>query len=578
MIIMNYRYVPNNNGWFWDQGWSGEASLGDNDFGTLFLDGKNINKDFSHEGSGITAIGQLLNYSGVTQIVEHEVSHHFFVSNLPWPFDPSHMPLGLMTPGTEETCFSMSPIERSLFTVGYIQPTVISQPYPSSIDFTLGDYISTGQVIKFVILPSFNQYFWIANHQKVSVYDGISHGSKGCYEINGGRQNPYCSVGKGLYIYREGCGRGFDIENADGKYNWHVERSVNIPPYGTLSIFKPITKNTLTGFDEYGKNIIADNGVGKQWLNINPCSDSRDEWFWNLDYWGDGLDAYNVGYDEIFSPYSNPNSNLCNSSQSNSVTIRVLSQNLNGDINIRIYFDDELALQECPPSKPKNLNVEAYTFNQQTEAFHPLLKWDANIDPDFNPPGQQYVPPARYAIYRGSSTNCETEPNYTFLTTAQPNTTEFIDETVTLYPKDVGIPGCQYQRLTYSYKISAIDYTNKESVKSDRGLISGWEDPCQVSDRPVFNEKLPKDFQVYNYPNPFNPKTEIRYSLPKDAFVTIKIYNLLGEEIFVLLNNEFRKSGNYSSEFDGSNLASGVYLYKILAGNYTKTGKMLLVK
>lgn len=575
---MNYRYVPNNNGWFWDPGWSGEASLGDNDFGTLFLDGKNINKDFSHEGSGITAIGQLLNFSGVTQIVEHEVSHHFFVNNLPWPFDPLHMSLGLMTPGIEETCFNMSPIERSLFTVGYIQPTVITQPYPPSIDFTIGDYISTGQVIKFLILPSFNQYFWITNHQKISVYDGISHGSNECYNINGGRQDPYCSNGKGLYIYREGCGRGFDIENADGKYNWQIERVVNVPPFGNMPIFKPIIKNTLTGYDEYGKYIIANNGQGKQWLNINPCSDSRDEWYWNLDYWGDGLDAYNVNYDEIFSHYSDPNSNLCNSSQSSSVTIRVLSQNLNGDISIRIYFDDELALQECPPSKPKNLNVEAYTFNQQTEAFHPFLKWEANIEPDFNPSGQQYVPPARYAIYRGSSTNCETEPNYIFLTTAQPNTTEFIDETVTLYPKDAGIPGCEYQRLTYSYKISAIDYTNKESVKSDRGLISGWEDPCQVSDRPVFNEEMPKDFQAYNYPNPFNPKTQIRYSLPKDAFVTIKIYNLLGEQIFVLLNNEFRKSGNYSSEFDGSNLASGLYLYKILAGNYTKTGKMLLVK
>ena len=80
-----------------------------------------------------------------------------------------------------------------------------------------------------------------------------------------------------------------------------------------------------------------------------------------------------------------------------------------------------------------------------------------------------------------------------------------------------------------------------------------------------------------NYPNPFNPETKINYALPKAGLVKIVVYDLLGAEITTLVN-ENKTAGNYSVTFNGSNLASGVYFYKITAGDFTDVKKMLLVK
>lgn len=80
-----------------------------------------------------------------------------------------------------------------------------------------------------------------------------------------------------------------------------------------------------------------------------------------------------------------------------------------------------------------------------------------------------------------------------------------------------------------------------------------------------------------NYPNPFNPKTVIKYQIPKQTLVSLKVYNLLGQEVVTLVN-EKKEPGYYEAEFDGTNLASGLYFYKITAGDFTDVKKMILVK
>jgi hypothetical protein len=80
-----------------------------------------------------------------------------------------------------------------------------------------------------------------------------------------------------------------------------------------------------------------------------------------------------------------------------------------------------------------------------------------------------------------------------------------------------------------------------------------------------------------NYPNPFNPETQIKYALPKAGQVKIVVYDLLGAEIATLVN-ENKPAGNYNVTFNGSNLASGVYFYKITSGQFTDVKKMLLIK
>ncbi len=80
-----------------------------------------------------------------------------------------------------------------------------------------------------------------------------------------------------------------------------------------------------------------------------------------------------------------------------------------------------------------------------------------------------------------------------------------------------------------------------------------------------------------NYPNPFNPTTQINYQLPKESFVNIKVYNMLGKEVANLVNS-YKTAGNYSIEFNASKLSTGTYIYKIIAGNFTDVKKMLLLK
>jgi hypothetical protein len=80
-----------------------------------------------------------------------------------------------------------------------------------------------------------------------------------------------------------------------------------------------------------------------------------------------------------------------------------------------------------------------------------------------------------------------------------------------------------------------------------------------------------------NYPNPFNPSTTILFSIPTSEFVTLKVYDLLGREIATLVNENL-SAGSYSYNFDAKNLTSGVYLYKLQAGKYSETKKMLLSK
>jgi hypothetical protein len=80
-----------------------------------------------------------------------------------------------------------------------------------------------------------------------------------------------------------------------------------------------------------------------------------------------------------------------------------------------------------------------------------------------------------------------------------------------------------------------------------------------------------------NYPNPFNPSTTITYEVPSATHVTITVYDMLGREVSVPVNDR-REAGAYQVRFDGSNLASGVYFYRLQAGDYVATKKLLLMK
>ena len=119
--------------------------------------------------------------------------------------------------------------------------------------------------------------------------------------------------------------------------------------------------------------------------------------------------------------------------------------------------------------------------------------------------------------------------------------------------------------------------------KSDVGFIVGSNGCLLTTDNNStaifsYSNTIPEEFFVFqNYPNPFNPVTLIGFQLPKDFNVKIKVYDISGREIKILIN-EFKVAGRYNVSFDGTNFSSGAYFYRIEAGNFVQTKRMVLIK
>ena len=104
-------------------------------------------------------------------------------------------------------------------------------------------------------------------------------------------------------------------------------------------------------------------------------------------------------------------------------------------------------------------------------------------------------------------------------------------------------------------------------LKTTSGGVTDISDGSQVPVKFKLNQ---------NYPNPFNPTTTIKYLIPEISFITIKMYDVLGNEVATVVNEE-KAAGNYEVEFDASKLSSGVYFYQLRAGSFIETKKMVLL-
>ena len=115
---------------------------------------------------------------------------------------------------------------------------------------------------------------------------------------------------------------------------------------------------------------------------------------------------------------------------------------------------------------------------------------------------------------------------------------------------------------SYFYRLKQIDFNGHYSF----------------SDQVTVEYRLPKSFIVsHNYPNPFNPVTTIKFDIPNDGLVQLDVFDILGRRIATLLN-ENKVAGSYEYNFNASTLASGVYIYKLQAGDFVSSKKMVLIK
>jgi hypothetical protein len=160
-----------------------------------------------------------------------------------------------------------------------------------------------------------------------------------------------------------------------------------------------------------------------------------------------------------------------------------------------------------------------------------------------------------YRIYRHTNTGfVPDESNQLVILPAE--TTEYLDESIN-------------NGIDYFYKIEAVD---------DAGN-SAWSEELSSSVTSLGSQgSLPDKFALLqNYPNPFNPSTKIKYQLPSGSNVSLKVYDILGKEVAVLVN-EFNPAGFYEVTFDAANITSGIYFYKIEAGEINQINKMILLR
>jgi hypothetical protein len=119
---------------------------------------------------------------------------------------------------------------------------------------------------------------------------------------------------------------------------------------------------------------------------------------------------------------------------------------------------------------------------------------------------------------------------------------------------------------------------NTGTIVGDYGTILRTTTGGVVSVQDEHISEIPKDFiLLQNYPNPFNPSTSIQYAVGNRQFVQLKVYDILGNEVATLVNEE-KSPGTYEVEFNATQLSSGVYFYRLQAGDFIETKKMILLR
>jgi hypothetical protein len=139
--------------------------------------------------------------------------------------------------------------------------------------------------------------------------------------------------------------------------------------------------------------------------------------------------------------------------------------------------------------------------------------------------------------------------------------------------------GWKFDNWTENNSVVSTDSVWNFKLRENKTLYANFSVITDIND---INE-IPTEYNLYqNYPNPFNPTTTISFGLPEESFVTLNVYNLLGEKVLELINKDY-SAGNYAFKFDASGLTSGIYIYQINAKsrsgkNFRNTQKMTLMK
>ena len=223
-------------------------------------------------------------------------------------------------------------------------------------------------------------------------------------------------------------------------------------------------------------------------------------------------------------------SNLLTSYRSGEVTIA------GGGISIQVMVVQIGTIDSIPPATPTGFVAEALDIINGI-----YLNWNSNLEMDLS----------HYTIYKGNNGGFELDSSNILISTVD---TSFVDNSI-------------FDDSNY-YKLTAIDFNGNESDYAEAFVIVSVEDRIYQ----------PGEYSLeQNYPNPFNPSTEISYSIKTSSHVILSVYNSLGQKVVDLVSG-YKEVGKHTIKFDANEFTSGIYFYKIQAGDFVETKKMILLR
>lgn len=197
---------------------------------------------------------------------------------------------------------------------------------------------------------------------------------------------------------------------------------------------------------------------------------------------------------------------------------------------------------ELEPFTPENFSVLG--------PYNPHLSWNHSSEED-------YI--TGYAIYRSIVNKYENPGTFIKISTVNSSTTSFID-----YDLALGGTNKAY------YKITAVNGTRESLFTNIIGIVASPYKNSSDNHRHTYSLDQ-------NYPNPFNPTTKIKYSVPFEQNVKISLYDILGNEVGILMN-EVKDVGQYELGFNSNNYSSGIYYYKMISGEFQAIHKLIIMK
>jgi hypothetical protein len=594
-----------------------------------------ISIDYSNgfQGSGVTVSfrGQLAQYIATAG---HEHGHQLFVPS-------GHSTYSRVSYGFGYDNFSPA----DMILNGYMSPTTVTFNSTNN----LGDYSSrssgNGNLLKVPIQN--NEYFLLASRNKYSKWDRVMFGDTAQIDMYG----DVSEYGKGLYIYHVPNGLGFpnsdisqqDMECADGLFEWqYVGQAAQqvihdcfvsgptVWPYynkkkviyendsSNLFLYQPPTGYTSrpVGDGISFRPYVGNGSFHVKWWGVgdqpaNSCNIGTDRLFTNdeeiytrFDIGGDREDAWKPGFNEVFSPYSSPNTNTWGN-QSSGIFIWYNGYSGSGPggvASLKIYkagtgepISLDSALHLTPPSRPMGLVVVPCDSQPTINGYKRIkLRWNHNMEPDMRRSIGGEGLAKRYRIYRSTASDMGSVPPdalaysenfYDCIDTVDINENspaEYIDdELVSICNTEACAPPNYCIEYPVRYRVQAVDKYDDVSVLSDFANTRAGSLEAGIGGDNLLtgnDSELPNTYSLsQNYPNPFNPFTNIRYDLPHDNYVTIKVYDVLGKEVVTLVN-EYKEAGRYLVSFNAANYSSGIYFYTVNAGAFSQTRRMTVLK